>query len=85
MITRFIAEVTTKFNPFSARAKVARLFLSNLPPNARKDGMNISTEMLSRNSVQPALLSIKFSTYKAHSDLHWTVFTDRRSQRMGKK
>src|SRR4051812_39495856 len=31
MISRFITEVTTKFNPFSRQAKAARLFLTFLP------------------------------------------------------
>jgi large subunit ribosomal protein L53 len=63
MITRFITEVNTKFNPFSATAKPARLFLSFLPPNARATGMNISTTLLPRGSADPSSLSVKFSTF----------------------
>jgi large subunit ribosomal protein L53 len=43
MITRFLTEVRVTFNPFSARSKPARLFLSLIPPNARSDGMKFST------------------------------------------
>ncbi|KAL1884243.1 hypothetical protein VTK73DRAFT_3227 [Phialemonium thermophilum] len=64
MITRFITEVTTKFNPFSRRAKAARLFLSFLPPNARASGMNISAQLLPRNSTEPSSLYVKFKDGK---------------------
>ncbi|KAJ9139106.1 hypothetical protein NKR23_g8023 [Pleurostoma richardsiae] len=64
MITRFITEVNTKFNPFSATAKPARLFLSFLPPNARATGMNISTTLLPRGSADPSSLSVKFKDGK---------------------
>ena len=63
MITRFITDVTTRFNPFSARARSARLFLSFLPPTARSSGMNITTQMLPRTSTEPSTLYIKFSQY----------------------
>lgn len=62
MISRFITEVNTKFNPFSSRAKAARLFLTFLPPNARAQGMAISTTLLPRSSAEPSKLYIKFST-----------------------
>jgi len=62
MITRFITDVSTKFNPFSPRAKAARVFLSFLPPTARSDGMNITTKLLPRNSPEPSTLYVKFST-----------------------
>ncbi len=61
MITRFITEVKTSFNPFSARAKSARLFLSFLPPTARSSGMAITTQLLPRTSTAPSTLQIKFS------------------------
>lgn len=61
MISRFITDVTTRFNPFSPRAKAARLFLTFLPPNARSSGMNIQTTLLPRTSTEPSTLSIKFS------------------------
>ncbi len=62
MITRFITEVKTRFNPFSAQAKSARLFLSFLPPTARSQGMAITTQLLPRASTEPSSLLIKFST-----------------------
>lgn len=62
MITRFITEVKTKFNPFSASARSTRLFLSSLPANSRNQGMKIDTKLLPRTSVDPAVLQVKFST-----------------------
>jgi len=64
MITRFITDVSTKFNPFSPRAKAARVFLSFLPPTARSDGMNITTKLLPRNSPEPSTLYVKFKDGK---------------------
>jgi large subunit ribosomal protein L53 len=61
MITRFITDVTTKFNPFSPRAKTARIFLSLLPPNARQMGMKISTTLLPKDSKESSVLFLKFS------------------------
>lgn len=61
MITKFITEVTAKFNPFSPCAKPARLFLTYLPPNARASGMKISTTLLPRTAAAPSSLRIKFS------------------------
>lgn len=64
MITRFMTEVTTVFNPFSPKAKAARLFLSLLPPNARATGMKISTRLLPRASKEPSFVELKFSESK---------------------
>jgi hypothetical protein len=63
MITRFLTDVRVTFNPFSMRAKPARLFLSLIPPNARMEGMKIESKMLPRESKDPASLAVKFSTY----------------------
>jgi large subunit ribosomal protein L53 len=60
MITRFLTEVTTVFNPFSPKAKTARLFLSFLPPNARSS-MKIDTKLLPRASKEGSLVRLKFS------------------------
>ncbi|OCK77694.1 hypothetical protein K432DRAFT_113417 [Lepidopterella palustris CBS 459.81] len=60
MITRFLTDVRTKFNPFSPRAKTVRKFLALLPPNARASGMKIETQVLPRQSKEPALLEVKF-------------------------
>jgi hypothetical protein len=67
MITRFITDVTTRFNPFSPSAKSARLFLSFLPPTARASGMNITTQLLPRHSTEPPTLYVKFSTFLCYS------------------
>jgi large subunit ribosomal protein L53 len=63
MITRFLTDVRVTFNPFSMRAKPARLFLSLIPPNSRMEGMKIESKMLPRESKEPASLAVKFSTY----------------------
>ncbi|KAH8657641.1 mitochondrial ribosomal protein L44 [Tricladium varicosporioides] len=59
MITRFITEVSTVFNPFSPKAKTARLFLSFLPPDARQT-MKVSTKLLPRISKDPSFVQLKF-------------------------
>ncbi|KAI1419276.1 39S ribosomal protein L53/MRP-L53-domain-containing protein [Xylaria sp. FL1777] len=64
MITRFITEVNTKFNPFSLRSRSTRLFLSYLPPKARAQGMQINTTLLPRTSAEPSTLSVKFKDGK---------------------
>lgn len=64
MITKFMTEVTTRFNPFSPNARSARLFLSMLPPNARQT-MTVSTTLLSQKSTEPSSLKLKFSTLGA--------------------
>ncbi|KAJ4287986.1 39S ribosomal protein L44, mitochondrial [Kalmusia sp. IMI 367209] len=64
MITRFLTNVSVKFNPFSPRAKPARLFLSLIPPNARAEGMKVETKMLPRTSKEPATLGVKFKDGK---------------------
>lgn len=61
MITRFITEVNTKFNPFSIRSRATRLLLNNLPPYVRQNGMLVNTTLLPRNSTEPATLHVKFS------------------------
>ncbi|KAI0398454.1 putative ribosomal protein YmL44, mitochondrial [Xylariaceae sp. FL0594] len=67
MITRFITEVNTKFNPFSARSRATRLFLSSLPPRARSEGMQINTTLLPRASTEPNSLIVKFKDGKEMS------------------
>ncbi|KAK3397473.1 putative ribosomal protein YmL44, mitochondrial [Sordaria brevicollis] len=64
MLTRFITDVSTRFNPFSTKAKAARLFLSFLPPDARSNGMNITTQLLPRNSTESPMLYVKFKDGK---------------------
>ncbi|PSS03593.1 39S ribosomal protein L53/MRP-L53-domain-containing protein [Coniella lustricola] len=64
MITRFITEVTTKINPFSPKAKSARLFLTVLPPTARNQGMTITTKLLSQSAAEKTSLQVKFKDGK---------------------
>jgi len=64
MITRFITEVSTKFNPLSPKAKAARLFLASLPPNVRQNGMTVNTTLLPRTSDEPSTLYVKFKDGK---------------------
>ncbi|KAI9828696.1 MAG: 39S ribosomal protein L44, mitochondrial [Thelocarpon impressellum] len=63
MITRFLTDVSTTFNPFSRHAKTARLFLSFLPPTARQS-IKIETTLLPRASRQPSALHLKFKDGK---------------------
>jgi large subunit ribosomal protein L53 len=62
MITKFITEVSTVFNPFSPKAKTARLFLSFFPGSARQT-IKIQTKMLPRTSKEKSYVTLKFSTY----------------------
>ncbi|ERS98091.1 mitochondrial ribosomal protein L44 [Sporothrix schenckii 1099-18] len=64
MLTRFITEVTSRFNPFSVRSKAARLFLTQLPPMAREQGMLVTTQLLPRSSTEPSTLTVKFKDGK---------------------
>lgn len=61
MITRYFTEVTTAFNPFSPRAKTARLFLSFLPGNARNT-MKVDAKILPKLSREKSFINVKFST-----------------------
>jgi large subunit ribosomal protein L53 len=61
MITRYLTEVTTKFNPFTPRAKTARLFLSKIPAAARLQ-MKVTATVLPKTSTEEPVLRIKFST-----------------------
>lgn len=63
-MTKFLVEVSAKFNPFSTGSKPARLFLTYLPPNARATGMVVTTTTLPRNSTEPNHLRIKFKDGK---------------------
>ncbi|KAK8181611.1 39S ribosomal protein L53/MRP-L53-domain-containing protein [Phyllosticta capitalensis] len=64
MITRYLTEVSMKFNPFSKTGKVARNFLALLPPNARADGMKIDAKLLPRYSKDDTPLRLKFKDGK---------------------
>lgn len=60
MIVRYISKVTVAFNPFSPRARTARLFVSLLPPDARTT-MRINTMVLPRNSEEGGSVHVVFS------------------------
>ncbi|KAK7545654.1 hypothetical protein IWX49DRAFT_497886 [Phyllosticta citricarpa] len=64
MITRYLTDVSLKFNPFSKTGKVARNFLALLPPNARADGMKIDAKLLPRYSKDDTPLSLRFKDGK---------------------
>ncbi|KAG6010659.1 hypothetical protein E4U21_005157 [Claviceps maximensis] len=64
MITKFMTEVTARFNPFSACAKPARLFLTYMPPNARANGTSIHTTLLPRDAAETSSLVVKFKDGK---------------------
>jgi len=59
MITSFIASATAQFNPFAASAKAARVFLAQLPADARR-AMAIKTTLLPRRSTEPPHLNVAF-------------------------
>ena len=60
MLTKFITEVTTTFNPFKRAGRTCRVFLAHLPANARTI-MKISTKILPRDSQELSQLKLKFS------------------------
>ncbi|KAG5976939.1 hypothetical protein E4U55_007146 [Claviceps digitariae] len=64
MITKFMTEVTARFNPFSACSKPARLFLTYLPSNARANGTLIQTTVLARGASETSSLRVKFKDGK---------------------
>lgn len=62
MIVRYISNVTIAFNPFSPRARTARLFMSLLPPDARTM-MKVNTKVLPRTSELGGSIHVVFSMY----------------------
>jgi len=59
MITRYLTEVVTRFNPFLPSARAARIFLTNIPAEARLQ-MRVSSTVLPKTSVETPVLEIKF-------------------------
>lgn len=68
MITRFITSVQASFCPFIARHRHARVFLAQLPSNARSQ-MKITTKLLPMGSRAPSSLTLTFSKHLAPFDL----------------
>ncbi|PHH70371.1 hypothetical protein CDD82_7170 [Ophiocordyceps australis] len=64
MITKFLTDVSVKFNPFSPCSKSARLFLTQLPPKFRSQGNTISAKVLPRESSETSSLKLKFKDGK---------------------
>ncbi|KAG7150016.1 54S ribosomal protein L44 like [Verticillium longisporum] len=64
MITKYMTEITSRFNPFTMQARPARLFLSFLPPNARQSGLTINTVLLPKTSKEAPSLFVKFKDGK---------------------
>jgi large subunit ribosomal protein L53 len=62
MITRYLTDVTARFNPFSPRAKTARLFLSKIPAAARLQ-LKVTATVLPRTSPEKPMLNVKFSAF----------------------
>lgn len=62
MITKFITEVSTKFNPFNKQGRTCRSFLAHLPANARQT-LKVNAIVLPRNSRDPSSLLLKFSKF----------------------
>ncbi|KAI4136944.1 MAG: hypothetical protein L6R39_007548 [Caloplaca ligustica] len=63
MITRFLAEVSTVFNPFRKPGRTCRVVLAHLPANARQS-MKINTKVLTKDSKEPSMLKLKFKDGK---------------------
>ena len=59
MISRFITEVNTKFNPYSLKAKTCRVFLAQFGPTAWPN-VKFKTQMLPMTSQEKSSLYIKF-------------------------
>ena len=62
MITRFITNVTLKFNPFSARAKTCRTILAQFGPSAFRT-VKFNNTVLPRSSTEPSSLHLRFRTW----------------------
>ncbi|KAF8245773.1 hypothetical protein K440DRAFT_554624 [Wilcoxina mikolae CBS 423.85] len=60
MITRHLTSASISFNPFVRGGKTARIFASLLPPDARANGMKISTTVLPRTSKVGGRVEVVF-------------------------
>ncbi|KKA26409.1 hypothetical protein TD95_001381 [Thielaviopsis punctulata] len=92
MITKFMTEITTRINPFCTSSRATRLFLSQIPPNARMEGLVVNNTTLPRGSTEKPMLRVKFKDGKV-MDLDCTSSTikglteevDRHSRALQKK
>ena len=59
MITRWITEVHTRFNPFSRPARTCRLVVASFGPRVWSQ-VKFKNELLPRDTREPSSLTIKF-------------------------
>ncbi|KAH3902806.1 probable 54S ribosomal protein L44, mitochondrial [Saccharomycodes ludwigii] len=66
MITKYFTKILTRFDPFGAEAKTARLFLSSIPPLQRNTTTSIKNELLTNNTKgnQKPLIKVTFKDKK---------------------
>ena len=64
MKTTYLTSVTTRLNPFAHHAKIPRMFLSLLPPDARSKGMAVTITQRPRANVDPSTLELGFKDGK---------------------
>ena len=62
MITHHITAARISFNPFVRAGRTARIFASLLPPDARQNGVKITTNVLPRSSKIGGSVHVVFST-----------------------
>ena len=62
MITKYMTNVTVRMPPSGKAAKLARIFMSELPPRARKD-IQMAYTLLDPNDARKPEISVKFSKY----------------------
>jgi len=63
MITKYLTNVTAKFNPFSRQAIAARLFLTQFPADSRSQ-IKMSTVILPPTSKENPVLDLMFKDGK---------------------
>jgi large subunit ribosomal protein L53 len=61
MMTKYLTEITARINPFSKRARSARVLLSLVGGEARARGLLVRSVVLPRASREPPVLELKFS------------------------
>ncbi|ODQ65668.1 mitochondrial ribosomal protein l44 [Nadsonia fulvescens var. elongata DSM 6958] len=58
MITKYFTNINVAFNPFSPAARVARIFINNIPPKSRM-GLKVKTTVLSSEIGQEISVTFK--------------------------
>ncbi|CAN6629486.1 large ribosomal subunit protein mL53 [Trichomonascus vanleenenianus] len=54
MLTKYFSEVTVKFHPAVKSARLARIFLSSLPPKSRNE-IKVTQKLLPNESDKPEI------------------------------